>query len=45
MGTMITGWDNTGPHLFYVDNDGTRLQGDLFSVGSGKWWMIWSSYR
>jgi 20S proteasome subunit beta 5 len=35
MGTMIAGWDNTGPHLYYVDNDGTRLKGDIFSVGSG----------
>ena len=36
MGTMVTGWDNTGPHLFYIDNDGTRLEGKLFSVGSGS---------
>ncbi|ORX61360.1 proteasome component PRE2, partial [Hesseltinella vesiculosa] len=36
MGTMVTGWDKTGPHLFYVDSDGTRLKGDLFSVGSGS---------
>lgn len=36
MGTMVTGWDKTGPNLFYVDNDGTRLKGDLFSVGSGS---------
>lgn len=33
MGTMITGWDKTGPHLYYVDNDALRIQGDLFSVG------------
>jgi 20S proteasome subunit beta 5 len=33
---MIAGWDNTGPHLYYVDNDGTRLKGDIFSVGSGR---------
>ena len=42
---MITGWDKKGPGnsfllpflgLFYVDSDGTRLQGDLFSVGSGS---------
>lgn len=25
-----------GPALFYVDNEGTRLKGDLFSVGSGS---------
>lgn len=36
MGTMITGWDKTGPALFYVDSDGTRLKNDLFSVGSGS---------
>ncbi|KAJ3020239.1 Proteasome subunit beta type-8 [Thoreauomyces humboldtii] len=36
MGTMIVGWDKTGPALFYVDSDGQRLKGDLFSVGSGS---------
>lgn len=36
MGTMVTGWDKTGPHLYYVDNDGTRLVGQRFSVGSGS---------
>jgi len=36
MGTMITGWDKTGPSLFYVDSDGTRLKGKRFSVGSGS---------
>eukprot|EP01038_Epipyxis_sp_PR26KG_P008597 gene8597-11617_t len=36
MGTMVTGWDKTGPQLYYVDNDATRLHGDLFSVGSGS---------
>jgi len=37
MGTMIAGWDeNKGPALFYVDNDGTRLKGNKFSVGSGS---------
>ena len=33
---MICGWDKTGPSVFYVDSDGTRLKGDLFSVGSGS---------
>jgi 20S proteasome alpha/beta subunit len=28
--------DNQGPALFYVDSDGQRLKGDLFSVGSGS---------
>lgn len=36
MGTMVTGWDETGPQLYYVDNDGTRLKGNMFSVGSGS---------
>jgi len=39
MGTMITGWDKTGPQLYYVDNDGTRCKADsdrpYFCVGSG----------
>merc|ERR1719284_1145180 len=36
MGTMICGWDQTGPQIYYVDSDGERLKGDLFSVGSGS---------
>jgi len=36
MGTMVVGWDETGPQLYYVDNDGTRLKGNVFSVGSGS---------
>eukprot|EP01106_Pelomyxa_sp_JSP_P003583 TRINITY_DN1538_c0_g1_i5.p1 TRINITY_DN1538_c0_g1~~TRINITY_DN1538_c0_g1_i5.p1 ORF type:complete len:188 (-),score=72.86 TRINITY_DN1538_c0_g1_i5:89-619(-) len=36
VGTMIAGWDHKGPGLYYVDNDGTRLAGQLFSVGSGS---------
>jgi 20S proteasome subunit beta 5 len=36
MGTMVTGWDKSGPQLYYVDNDATRIQGNLFSVGSGS---------
>merc|ERR1711871_751670 len=36
MGTMICGWDKTGPQIFYVDSDGQRLPGNLFSVGSGS---------
>ncbi|CAB4399280.1 N-terminal nucleophile aminohydrolase [Rhizophagus irregularis] len=36
MGTMVAGWDKTGPSIFYIDSDGTRLKGDLFSVGSGS---------
>jgi len=40
VGTMICGWDKTGPQLYYVDNDGTRLHAKdtmpYFSVGSGS---------
>ena len=36
MGTMIAGWDKSGPQLYYVDNDATRIHGNLFSVGSGS---------
>lgn len=39
MGTMVAGWDegnNGGPHLYYIDSDGTRLKGHLFSAGSGS---------
>ena len=33
---MICGWDKTGPQIFYVDSDGQRMPGSLFSVGSGS---------
>lgn len=34
---MICGWDQKkGPAVFYVDNDGNRTPGNLFSVGSGS---------
>uniref|UniRef100_A0A8C8DIN6 Proteasome subunit beta n=1 Tax=Oryzias sinensis TaxID=183150 RepID=A0A8C8DIN6_9TELE len=36
----LCGWDDhtslSGPSLFYVCSDGSRLQGTLFSVGSGS---------
>jgi 20S proteasome alpha/beta subunit len=39
-GTMVAGWDTSGPQLYYVDNDGTRLHATdempYFSVGSGS---------
>jgi len=35
MGTMVTGWDKTGPQIYYVDNDGVHIQGKMFCVGSG----------
>jgi len=36
MGTMVAGWDKKGAQLYYIDNDGTRLTGNLFSCGSGS---------
>mmetsp|Transcript_24243 Transcript_24243/g.52981 ORF Transcript_24243/g.52981 Transcript_24243/m.52981 type:complete len:281 (+) Transcript_24243:89-931(+) len=36
MGTMVAGWDPTGPGLYYVDSDGQRTKGERFSVGSGS---------
>jgi 20S proteasome subunit beta 5 len=48
MGTMVAGWDHTGPNLFMVDNDGTRLKGNRFSVGSGSMFaygVLDSGYR
>jgi len=37
MGTMIAGWDEAaGPALYYIDDDGTRLKGSIFSCGSGS---------
>ncbi|XP_053993160.1 uncharacterized protein LOC128884106 [Hylaeus volcanicus] len=35
-GTMIAGCDHTGPQLYFVDDTGTRVKGNLFSVGSGS---------
>eukprot|EP01054_Gregarina_sp_Poly1_P000593 Gregarina_sp_Poly_1__592@NODE_113_length_13886_cov_267_363051_g100_i0_p8_GENE_NODE_113_length_13886_cov_267_363051_g100_i0NODE_113_length_13886_cov_267_363051_g100_i0_p8_ORF_typecomplete_len277_score30_34Proteasome/PF00227_26/8_1e48_NODE_113_length_13886_cov_267_363051_g100_i057056535 len=37
-GTMITGYDvkKKSASLYMVDDDGTRIAGDLFSVGSGS---------
>ena len=36
MGTMVAGWDANGPGLYYVDSDGQRTRGKVFSVGSGS---------
>ncbi|XP_036212497.1 proteasome subunit beta type-8 isoform X1 [Myotis myotis] len=36
MGSMICGWDKKGPGLYYVDENGTRLSGSMFSTGSGN---------
>jgi len=49
MGTMVAGWDKAaGPSLYYIDDDGTRLKGTLFSVGSGATYaygILDSGYR
>lgn len=34
--SMIAGWDETGPQLYCIEGDGTRLNGRLFSLGSGS---------
>ena len=36
MGVMIAGWDKTGPHLYFLNDDGSRVKGNIFSVGSGS---------
>lgn len=36
MGTMICGYDGGEQKIFLVEDDGTRVQGNLFSVGSGS---------
>lgn len=35
MGLMISGVDEDGPHLYYINTEGSRIKGDIFSVGSG----------
>lgn len=35
VGTMIAGTDDKGEHLYYLDNDGNRISGERFAVGSG----------
>jgi 20S proteasome subunit beta 5 len=49
MGTMFTGSDpGTGASLYYIDNDATRLKGQLFAVGSGgtfAYGVLDSQYR
>mmetsp|Transcript_10589 Transcript_10589/g.13783 ORF Transcript_10589/g.13783 Transcript_10589/m.13783 type:complete len:284 (+) Transcript_10589:267-1118(+) len=36
VGTMIMGFDNDVATIYYIDNSGMRIKGDLFSVGSGS---------
>jgi len=40
MGVMIAGWDKKGPGLYYVDDDGRRAPGKVFSVGSGSTYAL-----
>lgn len=35
-GTMVAGCDKNGPQLYFVDDSGDRVEGKLFSVGSGS---------
>ena len=36
MGTMVAGYDRSGPNLYYCDSSGQRTTGNVFSVGSGS---------
>jgi len=36
VGTMIMGFDSRGASIYYVDNTGMRMNGDIFAVGSGS---------
>ncbi|XP_065327245.1 proteasome subunit beta type-8-like [Pelmatolapia mariae] len=48
MGSMICGWDKEGPGLYYVDNNGTRLSGGMFSTSCGNsyaYGVVDSGYR
>lgn len=36
VGMMLAGWDKRGPGLYYVDSEGNRTPGKVFSVGSGS---------
>jgi 20S proteasome subunit beta 5 len=40
MGVMIAGYDKKGPGLYYVDDDGRRAPGNIFSVGSGSTYAL-----
>ena len=35
IGSIVGGSDSKGTHLYYCDNDGNRVKGDIFTVGSG----------
>ncbi len=35
MGLMLAGIDETGANLYYINTEGSRIKGNIFSVGSG----------
>ena len=35
MGLMLSGVDENGPNLYYINTEGSRIKGNIFSVGSG----------
>lgn len=48
MGMMLAGYDKRGPSLYYIDSEGSRTQGKVFSVGSGSvyaYGVLDSGYR
>lgn len=42
VGTMVMGYDGDSdiPRIFYVDDKGSRIEGDMFSVGSGSTFAV-----
>lgn len=36
MGCMLAGYDKSGGNLYYLDDDGARVKGNIFSIGSGS---------
>ncbi|GKY97941.1 hypothetical protein MPSEU_000752100 [Mayamaea pseudoterrestris] len=40
VGTMMVGYDGSKAKIFYVDNTGMRMEGDMFSVGSGSTYAL-----
>nr|UXY87261.1 26S proteasome SU B5 [Cryptomonas sp.] len=48
IGTIVTGWDQNGPGIYFVDSDGNRIKVKLVSVGSGStfaYGILDSSYK
>ncbi|KAH7820148.1 putative Proteasome subunit beta type-5-B [Monocercomonoides exilis] len=36
VGSMIVGYDQFGPDMYYIDSEGQRIQGKIFACGSGS---------